>query len=334
LGKLQEKHASVACENAIFKRRAVMAIVIDWHAHHTAPEIAEQIGELAGKRPHIDGYDSPDLAKRVKEMDDAGVDLQLICQGAGVYADQLPPEQARRIVHQSNDILLQRIAPHKNRLMGVTALSLKNIDASVAEIERTAAEGFRAVLLYPHVDGEMVVDTPAMDPIFAKISEKNLPIFLHGAGTAQDPSLARLEDGGAGVAYAVLSDGEVAECCLRMIASGVFDRYPGLRIVIRSSGGGIPLLLHRFFWKHKGPQGERRYSDIFLEHFSIDCASSDARTLAFLVDKMGEHNIVFGSDYCGGLGPLKKAFNGLSGLPDPERFKRFTERNSRDLLHL
>jgi len=311
-----------------------MATVIDWHAHHTAPEVADRINQLTGKRPHVDAYDSTDLAKRVKEMDEVGIDIQLICQGAGVYADQLPAEQALEIVRQSNDVLARRIEPHKDRLMGVTALSLKNIDASVKEIERTAAEGFRAVLLYPHVDGEMLVDTPVMDPIFKKISELDLPIFLHGAGTAQSPSLKRLEDGGAGVAYAVLSDGEVAECCLRMIASGLFDRYPNLKIVIRSSGGGIPLLLHRFFWKHKGPQGEKQYSEIFLEHFLIDCASSDATTLAFLIAKMGQNNIVFGSDYCGGLGPLHKAFNAISLQANPEQVKSFTEKNSRCLLHL
>ena len=311
-----------------------MATIIDWHAHHTAPEIADRIKELTGKRPHIDAYDSPDLGKRVREMDEAGLDLQLVCQGAGVYADQLPATQALEIVRQSNNVLAERVAPHKDRLMGITALSLKNIEASVQEVERTAAQGFRAVLLYPHVDGEMLVDTPAMEPIFAKISELDLPIFLHGAGTAQDPTLARLEDGGAGVAYAVLSDGEVAECCLRMIASGLFDRHPNLRIVIRSSGGGIPLLLHRFFWKHKGPQGEKRYSEIFLEHFFIDCASSDARTLAFLIDKLGDNNIVFGSDYCGGLGPLSKALTAVEAQPDPGRVKAFTEKNSRQLLRL
>jgi predicted TIM-barrel fold metal-dependent hydrolase len=311
-----------------------MATVIDWHAHHTAPEIADEIKELTGKRPHIDNYDSPDLGKRVKEMDAVGLDIQLICQGAGIYADQLPAEHALEIVRQSNDILAQRIAPHRDRLMGITALSLKNIDASVKEIERTAMQGFRAVLMYPHVDGAMVVDLPVMDPIFAKIAELNLPIFLHGAGTAQDPTLSRLEDGGAGVAYAVLSDGEVAECCLRMIASGVFDRYPNLKIVIRSSGGGLPLLLHRFFWKHKGPQGEQRYSDIFLDHFLIDSASSDARTLSFLIDTMGEERMVFGSDYCGGLGPLDKCFNAVSAQPDPEHIKRFTGKNSRKLLSI
>jgi len=311
-----------------------MATVIDWHAHHTAPEVADRIKELTGKRPHIDAFDSLDLSKRVKEMDEVGIDLQLICQGAGVYADQLPAEQALDVVRQSNDILAQRIAPHKDRLKGITALSLKNIDASVKEIERTAAQGFSAVLMYPHVDGEMLVDTPVMEPIFKKISEHNLPIFLHGAGTAQSPSLKRLEDGGAGVAYAVLSDGEVAECCLRMIASGLFDRYPNLKIVIRSSGGGLPLLLHRFFWKHKGPKGEQKYSEIFLEHFLIDCASSDAPTLAFLIHKMGENNIVFGSDYCGGLGPMSKAFTAIAAQPNPDHIKSFTEKNSRRLLHI
>src|SRR4030095_2277451 len=307
--------------------RQNMATFIDWHAHHTAPEIADRISELTGKRPHIDAHDSADFSHVIKEMEEVGWDIQMICQGAGVYADQLPANQALEIVRQSNDLLAQRLAPRNDRLMGITALTLKNIAASVQEIERTAALGFRAVLLYPHVAGEMLVDTPEMDPIFAKISELDLPIFLHGAGTAQDPTLARLEEGGAGGAYAVLSDGEVAECCLRMIASGLFDRYPNLKIVIRSSGGGLPLLLHRFFWKHKGPKGEQRYSEIFLEHFLIDCASSDARTLSFLIDTMGEEHVVVGSDYCGGLGPLKKALASVENQTNPEYLKSFTEKN-------
>ena len=171
-----------------------MATNIDWHSHHTAPEISDRIKDLTGKRPHIDALDSPDFSKRIREMDEAGVDVQLMCQGAGVYADQLPPDQALDIVRMSNNVLAERLEGHKDRLLGVTALSLKNIAASVAEIARTAKQGFRAVLLYPHVDGKMLVDTPEMDPIFAKISELNLPIFMHGAGTAQDPTLARLED--------------------------------------------------------------------------------------------------------------------------------------------
>ena len=76
-----------------------MAINIDWHSHHTAPEVSERIKDITGKRPHIDALDSPDFSKRIREMDEAGVDLQLICQGAGVYADQMPPEHASTFEH-------------------------------------------------------------------------------------------------------------------------------------------------------------------------------------------------------------------------------------------
>ncbi|HXG52985.1 MAG TPA: amidohydrolase family protein [candidate division Zixibacteria bacterium] len=311
-----------------------MAAWIDWHSHHTAPEVAGRLAELTGREVRVDAWDSPDFSRRVVEMDQAGIDLQLVCQGAGLYADRLPAEQALEVTRLSNRILADRIAPHRDRLIGVAALSLKNVAASVAELEQAAVLGFRAALFYPTVDGEMVVDLPLLEPLYAKLSELRWPIFLHGAGLAKDPTLERLEDGGAGVSYAVLSDAEVSECVARMIAAGVFDRHPNLRVVIRSSGGGLPLLLRRFFWKHKGPGGERRYLDIFLDHFLVDTAGSDARTLAFLIDKLGEQRIVFGSDYCGGLGPLPKALEGVNAQTDPERVRRFTEKNSRALLRL
>lgn len=50
-----------------------MIIMIDWPAHHTAPEIADQIKELTGKRPDLDPTIHPILSKRVKKMDDVGL---------------------------------------------------------------------------------------------------------------------------------------------------------------------------------------------------------------------------------------------------------------------
>ena len=71
---------------------------------------------------------------------------------------------------------------------------------------------------------------------------------------------------------------------------------------------------------------------MLLEHFLVDCASASPRTLQFLVDTMGEDRVVFGSDYCGGLGPLTKALPVIEDQPDPARLKTLTERNSRRLL--
>src|ERR1700693_4319400 len=125
-----------------------MSTWIDWHSHHTPAEVVETFARFSGRKPYIDAYDSPDFGKRVKEMDEVGLDLQLICQGAGIYADQLPADQALEIVRQSNTSLAERLAAHRDRLIGVTALSLKNIEASVKELVRTSTQGFRAALLY------------------------------------------------------------------------------------------------------------------------------------------------------------------------------------------
>lgn len=309
-------------------------MLIDWHSHHTPPEVVEDLAEITGKRAHVDQYDSRDFSKRVQEMDRAKIDIQLVCQGAGIYADALAADQATALVRKSNDLIAERIAPHRDRLLGVVAVTMKDIQGSVKELERMAGKGFRAVLIYPRADGEFVVDTSAADPLFGKIEELGLPIFLHGATASKDPSLKRLEDEGAGVLYSAVADASISECAVRMIASGLFDRHPRLKIVIRSGGGGLPLLLHRLFWKHKGPHGERRYSEILLEHFLIDTAGVNGRTLRFLMDQFGAERIVFGSDYCGGLGPLEKALPVIDEQPNPAHVKSLTERNSRNLLHL
>jgi predicted TIM-barrel fold metal-dependent hydrolase len=309
-----------------------VSMLIDWHSHHAPPESVEEMTRLTGRKPLIDQYDSPDFATRVKEMNAVGLDIQLVCQSAGLNADRFPTRLAMALVENSNDAIAARIAPYRDRFFGVIAVSLKNIEYSVNEVERMVTRGFRAVLLYPRTDGQVVLDTPEADPLLAKIEELGLPIFLHGAATSNDPTLKKLEDEGAGVLYSVVADAQVSECVARMIAAGVFDRFPNLRIVIRTGGGGLPLLLQRFFWKHKGPRGEQRYSEILLDHFLIDTAGVNARTLQFLIDTLGEDRIVFGSDYCGGLGPLVKALPVIDQQPNPGHIKAFTERNSRRLL--
>jgi predicted TIM-barrel fold metal-dependent hydrolase len=137
-------------------------MLIDWHSHHTAGESAEEIGRATGKKVHIDAYDSPDFGKRVKELDAVGIDLQLICQGAGLNADQFPVG-AMALVKKTNDIIAERISPYRDRLAGVISVSLQDIKGSVEEIDRMAGKGFRAVLLYPRVGAEVVLDTPAAD---------------------------------------------------------------------------------------------------------------------------------------------------------------------------
>lgn len=307
-------------------------MLIDWHAHHTPVELAERIGGLGQRTPKLDAEDSPDFAKRVREMDAAGIDLQIVSQGAGLNADGLPPEVAIELVRVSNDLVAERSAPYADRVAGSVAVTYQDVTGSVDEIERNAGRGFAAVMLY--ANGPLIGQAE-VEPLFAKIHEAKLPIFLHGggAGVSRPPGLDALEDNGMGVVVSATSDAAVSDCVVRMIAAGLFDRYPGLRIVIRSGGGGVPLLQSKLWWKHKSPGGaERQYVDILRDHFLIDTASVTPRGLAGLVLIMGEDRIVFGSDYCGGLGPLSKAMPVLDEQDDPAAMRAMVERNAQALF--
>jgi 2,3-dihydroxybenzoate decarboxylase len=309
-----------------------MPALIDWHAHHTPPEL---IGRFAagGRAPQPDPFDSPDFGRRVQELNAANIEFQLVSQGAGLDPDRLPLEQAIDAAHEANEIIAERIAPYRDRLAGTISISLQDIPGSIREIEQRAGNGFGAVFLYAR--GELVT-RPEMDEVFATISRLGLPIFLHGGGGRPftDAGLAQLEDGGMGVIVSAHADAAVTDCVVRMIASSLFDRYPNLQVVIRSSGGGIPLLLNKLYWKHRGADGEHRYSDILREHFLVDCASSTATTLQFLLDTMGEARVVFGSDYCGGLGPIEKGLAALHQHPHGDDVMELLNRNSRRLLHI
>ena len=86
--------------------------------------------------------------------------------------------------------------------------------------------------------------------------------------------------------------------------------------------------------RHQGPAGEQRYRDVLLDHYQVDTASVRPHTLRFLIDQMGEERVVFGSDYCGGLGPLRRSLPVLDEQPDPARVRALTARNSARLLGL
>jgi predicted TIM-barrel fold metal-dependent hydrolase len=311
-----------------------MPMLIDWHAHHTASEAGERLAALGGRAPRPDPQDSPDFSQRIAEMDGSRLDVQLVSLGAGLNADRLAPGASMEVVRLSNDLVAERIAPYPERLFGSIAISWANVPGSVDELRRMAANGFRAVTMFARPD---LVGDPEVEPIWATIDELGLPIFLHGGGAGPrggGVDLSRLEDGGQGVAVSAHADAAVGEFVVGTIAAGLFDRYPNLQLVIRSSGGGVPLLLSKLWWKHKGPAGEQRYADVLLQHYLVDCASSSPRTMRFLIDTMGEERVVFGSDYCGGLGPLAKALPVIQEQPDPAGVTAMTERNTRRLLKL
>lgn len=306
-----------------------MAVLIDWHSHHAPPEL---VGPPAPGGRGPDPYDSADVTERIAALDAAGIETQLVSPGRGAIP-QGGADGMMDAIRAYHNAVADWIEEYPDRLIGNIAISFLDIADSVAEIERMAGRGFKAIFLNSRPD---MIGRPEVEPLFAKINELQLPILLHGGGGGgiSREGLDLLEDGGQGVSASVHGEAVVADCAIRMIAAGFFDRYPNLQIVIRSGGAGVPLLLNRLYWQHQAADGVRSYKDILLDHFLVDTANTNPRAVQFSIDVMGEGGVVFGSDFGGGLGPIERALVVVDEQPDPDRVKSITERNARRLLHL
>ena len=312
-----------------------MAALIDWHSHHAPSAVIDRVVAYGRPQPRLDEDDSADFELRRRQLDEAGIDLQLVALPATIDTESLPPEQALALAQVANDALAERVNVDPQRFLGVISVTMKDIPGSVAEVQRMAGRGFRAVMLFPRCDGEMLVDTPEAAPLFATIAALDLPVFLHGGGGMPNGlRLDYLEDDGAGLTSSIINEAGICEWAVRAIACGLFDRHPNLRVVIRSGGGLAPMLINRLNHRHLRADGSAKdYRAVLLQHFAVD-SRTDPRTLSYIIDHMGEQSLVFGSDFGGGSGGMKHSLISINRQPDPERVKALTERNTRRLLKI
>ena len=107
-----------------------------------------------------------DPGRMLEDMDLDGIDVQLMHPNLslfGLYSDdhELPIAHARVY----NDYVIERYTPYFYRLAPTAPVPLTDIDDAVAEIERVAAAGFRAILL-PAVPPTPYY-SPDLDPVWA-----------------------------------------------------------------------------------------------------------------------------------------------------------------------
>src|ERR1700745_1648356 len=104
----------------MFKKPRCPVIAIE--EHYWDEELARTyVGGKAGRpgEQQTRLYDFGPL--RIKEMDDAGIDVQVISHGAP-STQRLDPETAVRLARNANDRLAQAITAHPDRFAGVAAL--------------------------------------------------------------------------------------------------------------------------------------------------------------------------------------------------------------------
>jgi 2,3-dihydroxybenzoate decarboxylase len=244
-------------------------------------------------------------ARRIDDMNATGIDLQILSvTSPGVQIFDAATGTA--LARATNDELAAAIAANPMRFAGLATIAPQNPKGAAAELERGVRTlGFKGAIVNSHTQGEYL-DDPKFWDIFAAAETLDVPVYIHPNTPPNDmikPFMARGLDG-AVFGFAV----ETGLHALRLVVSGVFDKFPGLKIVLGHLGEGLPYWLFRIDFMHGGsvrsgryasqPKLQRRASEYLRENFYYT-TSGMAWTppIRYVQGVMGMDRLMYAMDY-------------------------------------
>jgi predicted TIM-barrel fold metal-dependent hydrolase len=152
-----------------------------------------------------------------------------------------PPDKVPDLVRMANDQLAEICRRYPDHFPAfIASLPMNNPDASVKEADRAVKElGARGVQVFTNVAGEPL-SAPKFRPVFARMAEHNLAVWVHPMRTAQFSDYASEKESQNEIWFSFGWPYETTASMTRLIYSGIFDELPGLKIVSHHMGGMIP----------------------------------------------------------------------------------------------
>jgi 2,3-dihydroxybenzoate decarboxylase len=242
-------------------------------------------------------------AARVKSMDEAGIDVQVLSHGAP-STQKMDAETAVKVATAANDKLHQICGAYPDRFAGFAALPTADPIASANELERCVDKlGFKGAMIHGLTLGETFFDDQRFWPIYERAQALDVPLYIHPANPHPAVVDVYLKDYvekfpgvmNAGWGFTM----ETATAGIRIVLSGVLEKYPGTKIILGHLGETLPFLMWRIDLALNRPGNDGvRFRDLFSSHFYITTSGffSDPAVLC-CIQEMGVDRILFAIDY-------------------------------------
>ena len=303
-------------------------MIVDYHAHWYPPAFLESIEDRqeppravrtgdGGWRYTVDSdplgseWDFPrrfqDLEVNIADMDAAGVDVSVISPTVPGDVSMLELGRAREALEILHSEFARAQGEHPDRLRCLAMLPLQSASASIEVLNRAIEDlGLAGVCINTNVAGNSIA-LPELLPVYERIEELGVPIFLHPANRStifhqvkqadgEESSGGRLSE----VVLAWMYDTSLA--ALSLIFNGVLDKCPALNVVHPHVGGVIPYLTGRIDvavrFHQKEVSLERPVGEYLATNFYTDIASGPTPLMLELgAQAYGRSHVLLGSDY-------------------------------------
>ena len=236
--------------------------------------------------------------QRLAAMDTTGIETAVLSlAGPGV---QIEPDVAKatRKAREANDFLAGVIQKNPSRYRGFAHLAVQDAKAAADELERCVRDfGFCGAMINGHTNGQYL-DDPATYPLWERAEALGVVLYLHPADPVTPmPAL----DGYRGLKRATWEwTVETGTHALRIVFSGLFDRFPRAKLALGHLGETLPYQLWRFDSRAKlyGVKLKRRPSDYIRENIVVTTSGMFSfEPIDCALKALGRENVMFSADY-------------------------------------
>jgi aminocarboxymuconate-semialdehyde decarboxylase len=298
-------------------RKRSRALTVDVHCHALIPEVEALVKDMPEKRAESEaerretGVASAEynakmmrptvfpkltsMEQRLRDMDEMGVDIQVVSPTSLQHYYWADLDLAREIVSLWNEKMAEQCARHPDRLVALGNVSLQHPGLAVEQLDHcTRKLEMRGVEISTTVNG-MELDDPAFAGFWARAEELGCVVFIHPAGTAISGRLNRF--------YLQNIIGRPIETTIalsHLIFGGVLDRHPGLKILAAHGGGYLPFYAgrsdHGYSVRPESHTAQHAPSE-YLRRIHFDTLVYSPESLRDLISKVGASQVMAGTDY-------------------------------------
>src|SRR6185437_2361031 len=237
-----------------------------------------------------------DVARRLRDMDVMGVDVQVLSATPQTYLYNQDASLGATAAAIQNDQIAKLVKENPQRFMGIATLPMQSPEMAADELRRAMTKlGLRGTMFASNILGKNL-DDPGFEPVWTAAEQLGAFVFIHpnnvaGADRMKSYYLSNL--------IGNPLDTTIGAACLYF--GGVMDRHPKLTVVLAHGGGFTPYQAAR--WEHGWqvrPEPKKNVSrqpvDI-AKRFYYDTILHSAPVLEFMIGHVGADRVVLGSDY-------------------------------------
>lgn len=249
--------------------------------------------------------------RRIGDMDEGGLNVQILSAHTP-SVQNVPGQRGIDLAYRLNRQLVDGpIASYPGRFQAFATLPLQSPEAAADELERSVKQdGFLGALTNGHI-AKKYLDHPDFEPVLARAEALDVPIYLHPGYPADEIfqiyySTTRSEYTEEYQDYIFSGSGygwhqEVLTQCIRMIAYGVFDRFPKLKVIIGHMGEGLPFYYERIIGDMGDPTEdslEKPFEQYFQDNFWFTTSAFfQDNLLHLLLEYISIDRVMFATDY-------------------------------------